>query len=66
MPNWKKIVVSGSDDKTCRMWDVQTGRCVRVLTGFHGWVTSLEVCPSGKYVAAVDETGLIGMYDLAR
>jgi len=59
-------VVTGSDDKTCRMWDVQTGRCVRVLTGFHGWVTSLEVCPSGKYVAAVDETGLIGMYDLAR
>lgn len=58
-------VVTGSDDKTCRMWDVQTGRCVRVLTGFHGWVTSLEVCPSGKYVAAADGTGMIGMYDLA-
>jgi len=58
-------VVTGSDDNTCRMWDVQTGRCVRVLTGFHGWVASLEVCPSGKYVAAVDGKGVIGIHDLS-
>jgi WD40 repeat protein len=31
-------VVSGSEDNTLRVWDVDTGECVRVLKG-HGGVS---------------------------
>jgi WD40 repeat protein len=31
-------VVSGSSDNTLRVWDVDTGECVRELQG-HGWVS---------------------------
>ena len=28
-----KRVVSGSDDKTVRVWDVETGECLKVMEG---------------------------------
>jgi WD40 repeat protein len=37
-------VVSGCDDKTVRVWDVETGSCERVLEG-HEWVSDLPFFP---------------------
>ena len=31
-------VVSGSDDKTLKVWDVVTGECVATLKGHSDWV----------------------------
>ena len=31
-------VVSGSDDKTLKVWDVATGECVATLQGHVHWV----------------------------
>ena len=31
-------VVSGSEDKTLKVWDVATGECVATLEGHSGWV----------------------------
>lgn len=43
-------VVTGSMDKTVRVWDVQTGNCVRLLAGHSGNVTCVAVSPSGRQV----------------
>ena len=36
-----KFLVSGSRDKTLRVWDVSTGQCLFKLTGHDNWVCSL-------------------------
>lgn len=41
-------LVSGSRDKTVRVWDVLGGTCVRVLGGHSNWVTCLAVVGGGS------------------
>jgi WD40 repeat protein len=43
-----KYVVSGSDDKTVRVWDLATGKEVRRFTGHQGAVLSVAVTPDGR------------------
>ena len=43
----------GSDDKTARMWDVQTGACVRSFIGHFAGVQTLAVSPDGRTLASV-------------
>lgn len=47
-------LVSGSYDRTLKVWDVATGRCERTLRGHTGWVSSLALVPhsSDRVVSA--------------
>jgi WD40 repeat protein len=36
-----KLVVSGSDDKTLRLWDLATGKCIKTLEGHSNGVLSV-------------------------
>ena len=45
-------VVSGSDDKTVRLWDLATGQEVRRFTGHQSSVRSVAVTPDGRYVVS--------------
>jgi WD40 repeat protein len=47
-----QYVVSGSGDKTVRLWDLATGKEVRRFTGHENWVTSVAVTPDGQYVVS--------------
>ncbi|HLO17147.1 MAG TPA: hypothetical protein VK206_20095, partial [Anaerolineales bacterium] len=46
-----KYVLTGSLDKTARLWDVQTGKEVRQLIGHSDAVDDVAFSPDGKYVA---------------
>jgi WD40 repeat protein len=35
-----KNIASGSDDKTIKVWNAQTGQCVSTLSGHSGYVTA--------------------------
>ena len=45
-------VASGSDDKTAKLWNVNTGECVRTLEGHSDWVRSVSFSPDGTRVAS--------------
>ena len=53
-----KQLVSGSLDETVRLWDVETGACVKTLGGHNSevkhnsWVQSVCFSPDGKQLAS--------------
>jgi len=57
-------VLTGADDRTVRMWDVQSGRCMRLLNAGSSGIHALSVCPSGQYCAGSDALGTIHLWDL--
>ncbi|KAK3827997.1 MAG: hypothetical protein J3Q66DRAFT_321595 [Benniella sp.] len=54
-----KVFATGSSDKTVRVWDVETGVCQFVLSGFTGGVGSIAFSPQGGQIAIAsdDEDG---------
>jgi RNA polymerase sigma factor (sigma-70 family) len=47
-----KLLASGSDDASIKIWDTATGKEVRTLTGHQGVVFSLAFSPDGKSLAS--------------
>ncbi|KAL3420346.1 nuclear distribution protein pac-1a [Phlyctema vagabunda] len=58
-PSSGNLLVSASRDKTLKIWDVNSGYCVKTLQGHAGWVR--DVCPSSDgrflFTAGDDMTG---------
>eukprot|EP00124_Ichthyophonus_hoferi_P003191 Ihof_evm5s263 gene=Ihof_evmTU5s263 len=42
------FVATGSRDKTIKIWELSTGRCLNTLTGHDNWVRTLRFHPRGK------------------
>jgi WD40 repeat protein len=60
-----KYVVSGSDDKTVRLWDLATGKEVRKFTGHENFVLAVAVTPDGKYVISGSADKTVRVWELA-
>ena len=48
-PDGTKII-SGSFDKTIKIWDANTGECLETLEGHSGSVKSVSYSPDGKNI----------------
>ena len=47
-----RLLASGADDRTVRLWDVVNGRELRVLEGHEGRVWSVAFSPDGRRLAS--------------
>ena len=50
-PDGRRIV-SGSEDKTVAVWDLETGTRLHALTGHQDAVTSVAVSPDGRRIVS--------------
>eukprot|EP01041_Mallomonas_annulata_P009870 gene9870-20535_t len=58
------LMLTGSDDRTARLWDLRTGGCVRVLGGAASPVGCVAVSGDGHVAAAGCEDGTVLVWDL--
>ncbi|KAH8586363.1 hypothetical protein B0O99DRAFT_493091, partial [Bisporella sp. PMI_857] len=60
-----KQVVSGSGDKTVRLWDAATGALQQTLDGHSNWVSSVAFLPDGKQVVSGSWDKTVRLWDAA-
>jgi WD40 repeat protein len=59
-------VVSASEDRTLRVWDIDTGHLVAVLEGHAGRVLGCAVTPDGRRVVSASSDHTLKIWDLER
>ena len=56
-------IVTGSNDKTAKVWDANTGQELMTLKGHEGWITSAVWSPNGKRIATANaRDGVVYIY----
>jgi len=60
-----KYLISGSSDKTCRLWNLATGSCIRIFEGHTSGVNTVTVTPDSKYMISGSTDGTCRLWNLA-
>ena len=64
-PSSGNLLVSSSRDMTLRIWDIQTGYCVRTLKGHSDWIRA--VCPSldGRFLLSTGNDQTLRLWSIS-
>ncbi|KAJ2078441.1 Lissencephaly-1 [Coemansia sp. RSA 988] len=60
-----QFIISGSRDKTLRLWDATSSQMLHVFTGHDDWVRDFVFHPSGKQIISVSDDKTMRIWDLA-
>ncbi|MEW6230988.1 MAG: WD40 repeat domain-containing protein [Chloroflexota bacterium] len=60
-----KTLVSGSDDRAVKLWEVASGREVRALSGHTSPVSSVAFSPDGKTLASGSDDKTVKLWEVA-
>ena len=58
-----ETIVSGSNDRTVRLWDVATLTEISTLEGHTGWVNSVSFSPDGHILASGSHDNTVRLWD---
>ncbi|EDX83503.1 hypothetical protein S7335_683 [Synechococcus sp. PCC 7335] len=58
-------LASGSADRTVRLWDAKTGKCLKVLEGHQNWVMSVAFSPDGTQLASGSADRTVRLWHVA-
>ena len=62
--NDQQYIVSGSDDKTIRIWNLQKRQVEAVLSGHSDWVTGIAITSDNKYIVSCSHDKHLGIWNL--
>jgi WD40 repeat protein len=57
-------LVSGSEDKTIKIWEIGTGKLLLTLNGHEDWVSSVTISPDGKTLVSGSWDNTIKIWDV--
>ena len=60
-----KILATGGEDRTIKLWDVSGGKEMATLNGHTGAVNSVAFSPDGKTLATADADRMVKLWDVA-
>ena len=60
-----RLLVSASEDQTLRLWDVESGHCLHVLTEQNGYALSVAFSPDGEFLASGSSDAVIRLWKMA-
>ncbi len=58
-----RMLASGSDDRTIRLWDGQTGQLLRTLAGHTSTINSVAWSPNGHVLASGSDEDTVRLWD---
>ena len=56
--------LSGSEDKTLRLWEVESGKCLRTFEGHTGNVNSVCLSADGRYALSGSEDKTLRLWEV--
>ncbi|WP_017716628.1 serine/threonine-protein kinase [Kamptonema formosum] len=59
------LLATGSDDRTARLWDLDTGECLRIIAGHSNFVKSVAFSPDGRILATGSDDRTVKLWDVA-
>ncbi|KAF3231314.1 WD repeat domain [Orbilia oligospora] len=59
-----KTLATGSDDKTIRLWELKSGRMIRILKGHHNYVYCLNFNPQGNMIVSGSYDEAVRIWDI--
>ncbi|MGJ8671212.1 MAG: NACHT domain-containing protein, partial [Oceanococcus sp.] len=60
-----RTVLTGSDDKTCRLWGVSSGKTIMIFKGHEHEVTSVAFAPDGRTVLTGSDDKTCRLWDVS-